>query len=479
MAAGADIRTRDIDGLTALYKASSLRNEYIVKMILEHDNTAEVGAEEIACAIHHCQKPFLERYIRSAPKPADRANSLLMQSLAEPGLIEFAVSLGADVNFEDEHGRTALLEAVETGNSTAAKALVAAGASTSVLEKGTGKTLLQVAASSHMTFKERLESVRKFWHRLADWRRFHKHLVRKHDMSIDFLDAMFLGPIEDDPEYNRAFAADVKDPQLLAALDEDYWYLDVIRLLLNNGADLGTKSSCGETVLHLAVGSTARVKVLLDMRAHLLDIDAQDNQERSALHHAAAIGNPAAMEVLLANGASLELRDLCGASTLHYAVGHSPCVELAIQKECNTEAVDSQKRTALHYLSMMGNSPLKEKDELDICSVTDQLLQAGVDACAVDSQGQKVDDYLINPSVDLHGFEETAGWMGMQLDRGLRSLQEARMVFRTKSHYEDEDCLRDFGIFRTFFCLVSHAERHMDYSDGQSGSLSRLQVPQL
>lgn len=448
-------------------------------MILEHDNTAEVGAEEIACAIHHCQKPFLERYIRSAPKPADRANSLLMQSLAEPGLIEFAVSLGADVNFEDEHGRTALLEAVETGNSTAAKALVAAGASTSVLEKGTGKTLLQVAASSHMTFKERLESVRKFWHRLADWRRFHKHLVRKHDMSIDFLDAMFLGSIEDDPEYNRAFAADVKDPQLLAALDEDYGYLDVIRLLLNNGADLGTKTSCGETVLHLAVGSTARVKVLLDMRAHLLDVDAQDNRGRSALHHAAAVGNPAAMEVLLANGANLGLRDFGGASTLHYAVSYSPCVELAIQKECNTEAVDSQKRTALHYLSVMGNSPLKEKDELDIYRVFDQLLKAGVDAGAVDSQGQEFDHYSMNPSVDLHGFEETAGWMGMQLDRGLRMLKQARNIFLVKWECEDQVYLRDSGIFWTFFCLVMQAEWYMEHSDRQSRTLSRPQMPQL
>lgn len=38
------------------------------------------------------------------------------------------------------------------------------------------------------------------------------------------------------------------------------------------------------------------------------------------LHHAAAAGNHAAMEVLLARGANIGLRDSVGASTLHYAV---------------------------------------------------------------------------------------------------------------------------------------------------------------
>lgn len=269
-------------------------------MILEHDKTADVGAEEVTCAIHHSQKSFIEEYIRLAPKPTDRANSLLMQSLAEPGLIDFAISLGADVNFEDEHGRTALLEAVKTGNSTAAKALVAAGASTRVLEKGTGKTLLQVAASSQVTFKEHLESVRKLWHRLADRRRSRKHPVRRqNDLPIDSVASILPGHKEHYIEYNKASKTDDRDPNILAALEEDYGYPHIIRLLLKNGADFGTKSSCGETVLHLAVGSTARIKVLLDMRAHELDVDARDNQGRSALHHAAAVGNLVAMEVLL------------------------------------------------------------------------------------------------------------------------------------------------------------------------------------
>lgn len=114
------------------------------------------------------------------------------------------------------------------------------------------------------------------------------------------------------------------------------------------------------------------------------------------------------------------------------------------------------------------------KNELDICRVSDQLLQAGVDAGAFDSQGQKVEGYRINPSIDLHGFEEKAGWMGMQLDRGLRSLKEAGSAVRTRLQYEHADCLRDYGIFRTFYCLVES-----NNSNRQPGTLSTLHRPQL
>ena len=459
LVAGADIRTRDCNGFTALYKASSFRHEYIVKMILEHDKTAEASAEEVSCAILYSQKLFLERYIQSAPKPTDRANSVLMQSLAEPGLIEFAISHGADVNFEDERGRTALLEAVDTGSSTAAQALVAAGASISVLEEGTGKTFLQVAASSQIPFKERPVFMRKTWHRMAEIA-YRSHRPRSHKFSVripnDLPHQFSSRCIED----IIAFAASFKDSELLAALDEDYDYPDIIRLLLNNGADLGVKTSGGETVLHLAVGSTTRVEVLLNMRAHELGVDVQDKQGRSALHHAAAVGNYAAMEVLLANGASLELRDFGGASTLHYAVGHSACVELAIQKGCNTKAVDSQKRTALHYFTMIERPPQKQgyPDQPDILH---QLLKAGVDPDAIDSQGKKASDYHCSSSVGPHGFEETALWIGIQLSRRQYLLQQAKFAFLLRRQCEEEDSWDDSSLLEAYSYLVSYTHRHM------------------
>ena len=159
LAAGADIRTQDKHGCTALYKASGLGYESIVKMILEHDNVARLKRKEIRRAILSNQTKIVEIYIRAAPRPAERANLVLIESseLGKPDIIALAMSFGADIKVEDPRGRTSLLVAVENGRSAAAEALVTAGASTTVLE-ASGKSLLQVAASSQNIFKERMKS---------------------------------------------------------------------------------------------------------------------------------------------------------------------------------------------------------------------------------------------------------------------------------------------------------------------------------
>lgn len=168
----------------------------------------------------------------------------------------------------------------------------------------------------------------------------------------------------------------VKDPSFIAALNEDREHPDITRLLFNHRADLGIKTSERETLLHLAVVSAPRIKILLEMGVHVLDIDARDNQGRSAVHHAAAVGNYAAMELLLANGANIMIRDFGNASTLHFTVNDPACVKLAIQKRSSTKAVDSHKRTPLHYFAMVEDPPEE---------VFDQLQEAGVDPNSVDS----------------------------------------------------------------------------------------------
>ena len=195
----------------------------------------------------------------------------------------------------------------------------------------------------------------------------------------------------------------------MAALHEDREHLGIIRLLLRHGADPKVKTSEGETVLHLAIGSVSRVQVFLEL-APLLDVNAQDDQGRSALHHAA-------MMVLIDSGANVKLRDFGGASTLHYAVGHSACVRLAIQKGISTKAVDFRKRTALHYFRMIERF-WQEQEGSDQIDVLHQLQEAGVDPDAIDTYGKKASEYYRGSSVDIHGFEETALWIGMQPREG-------------------------------------------------------------
>ena len=309
LAAGADIRTEDKHGCTALYKASRLGYESIVKMILEQNSFARLKRKEIRSAILSNQTKIVEIYVRAAPKPAERANLVLMESseLGKPDIIALAMSFGADIEVEDPRGRTSLLVAVENGRSAAAEALVTAGASTTVLE-ASGKTLLQVAASSQKIFEERVEFVKTSTMVFIDG----GHITRSTGVDRYPVDI----PVESHLTFFKYFTlwlgGFVAESDLVAAIHEDREYLGIIRLLLSHGADPRVKTPEGETVLHLAVGSAPRVKVLLEL-APVLDINAQDDQGRSALHHAAASGNHATMEVLLANGANINMRDIGGA----------------------------------------------------------------------------------------------------------------------------------------------------------------------
>ena len=114
LAAGADIRTQDKYGCTPLQSASEQDRASTTKLILEHGSTSEWTMEEIHADILTTQKSAIERYIRAAPKPTERANIILMESSAlnNPRTIAIAFSFGADVNIADQKGRTALLLAV-------------------------------------------------------------------------------------------------------------------------------------------------------------------------------------------------------------------------------------------------------------------------------------------------------------------------------------------------------------------------------
>ena len=414
LAARADIRTQDDYGCTALYKASALGYACIVKMILEHDDGGKLSRREVNAAVLSNRMPIIETYIRAAPVPAERANLMLMESsiFGAPDVIALALSFGADVDVRDRRGYTPLLSAVENGRSPAAEALVASGASTTVLQ-ASGKSLLQVAASSQHIFKERVDltkirpGIRLQSRGLLPPHKFYLHLINIADRSHqNFLEYFYYWQENENPD-------PAANSNLMAAMHEDSEHLGIIRLLLGHGADPMVKTSKGETILHLAVGSAPRIKVLLEL-APMLDINAQDNQGRTALHHAAASGDFVTMEVLIASGADVKLRDFEGASTLHYAVTYSACVELAIEKGSSINAVDFRKRTALHYFAIIRGPP-QEQEESDQLDVLNQLVEAGVDPDAIDSQGKKASDYRGISSVEPHSFQETPRWIGMQL----------------------------------------------------------------
>ena len=83
---------------------------------------------------------------------------------------------------------------------------------------------------------------------------------------------------------------------------------EIIKILMENGADVNIKNKYGTTSLTHAAwyGCTGLAKLLLEYGA---DVDAKDNRGWTALMWASLIGNIEIFKLLLENGADLEAKN--------------------------------------------------------------------------------------------------------------------------------------------------------------------------
>ncbi|KAF1323579.1 Tkl protein kinase, partial [Globisporangium splendens] len=106
---------------------------------------------------------------------------------------------------------------------------------------------------------------------------------------------------------------------------KDFEYIDAVRELLNRGASINEQNIYGDTALSEAVdhGFVDIVKLLLD---HEDAIDKQKSDRETALAEAAANGNVDIVRLLLDRGTAVDLCDKDGDTPLHKAVMRSYCV---------------------------------------------------------------------------------------------------------------------------------------------------------
>ncbi len=93
---------------------------------------------------------------------------------------------------------------------------------------------------------------------------------------------------------------------------------DIVKALLDRGANINSTDAYGLTPLHLAVLNKRleAVQALLDKSAY---VNAQDSYQRSPLHHAAAGGYLAIVEALVSKGADVNAKSKFGYTPLHLA----------------------------------------------------------------------------------------------------------------------------------------------------------------
>ena len=202
-------------------------------------------------------------------------------------------------------------------------------------------------------------------------------------------------------KYNAKGEVDLKDTPLLWALN--FGKVDIIRCLIESGASLFTKGDTGTSAVHKAVINCSgnKTKKNLEIVRFILengaDVNETDKDSRTPLHIAVNNGDDkpdSSLDLemlLLKKGADVTQRDMRGRTPLHYAfvkVGKpfdcAPTDPIQIvgalvenQTSQNINVQDTFGCTALHYSGYRGST---------VCSLL--LLQHGADIETADLKGQ-------------------------------------------------------------------------------------------
>ncbi len=137
----------------------------------------------------------------------------------------------------------------------------------------------------------------------------------------------------------------------------------IVEILLSCGAnpDLPIEH-IGSTTLHEAVssGSLEVVEIIYKKMVEKNQINAQDSKGWVPLHYACQNGYAAIVDFLLQQHAQVDMQISSGRNALHLAAfeGHTDCAKLLIENNCKVDIQDEEGWTAVVLASQQGHSEI-------------------------------------------------------------------------------------------------------------------------
>ena len=135
--------------------------------------------------------------------------------------------------------------------------------------------------------------------------------------------------------------------------------LEVVKLLLDKGSEVIAVDSEGKEPLHhvLSDGASSEARNVAELLISVGGgVNKADAEGKTPLHYAASSGDEKSVAMLLRNGADIHARDAKGKTPLHYAAGsgYEDEVELLLENGADIHARDAEGKTPLHLAASSG-----------------------------------------------------------------------------------------------------------------------------
>lgn len=345
-----EINLPDMSNKTALHMAIEQKCENIALLLMENKANLYARDNDLKTYLHYiAEVDFYKmiKYFSQTPDGVDPRDGLKRTPLhlaclyGHKNTVKKLLEFGADVNAKDLKGQTPLHIATTAGASGCVDILMEYGANVDNQDDlGQSSVYLAALREQKKPLKEIMDLGINVHTRAEDdtsvvtlmddsGDRSMKNLLKKYEEKPSFYDtALFLGIIKENMLLVKEAIENGSHLKEITICDKTpmEWAIevgntDILRELYDNNCvkSKKIKQNIGHRSLVMAILKDNITSVRLLIKAGA-DVNAKDGgTDYTVLHYASAMGNTAAAELLIQNGAKIDAKDIRGKTALYFA----------------------------------------------------------------------------------------------------------------------------------------------------------------